>query len=188
MGYEHTRSLLLAACLATACNAATDTDTQVTDSPVDEERVDFDYPPPSEDVLDIFAQPYPYPYQDCVDLPAGHDIPAESVTVAEDGTEQLCVQNAQGCTPTERTSTTTAREVAMTTSARFYKYPATRPRRRWTSSMTRPGSKSPTILEEFRACGCICCHDSKQGYEDGFTPLRRERRGCVDRHLHRLRS
>jgi len=75
-----------------ACSDEASSDPVVEPTP----RVDYDYEPPSDAVNEIFASHYTYPYQDCVDLEEGHGLPEESVTLSEDGTEQVCVAERSG--------------------------------------------------------------------------------------------
>ena len=135
-------------------------------------RADYDYEPPSEEVSAIFASHYTYPYQECFDLESDHEVPEESVTLSESGQEQVCIwQNAQGCAPAGLPFDSYGScEVAMTTSARFYKFPGYKTETP-TDVLEDPEwmKEAEWMRSELRACGCICCHDSTQGYEQGFA-------------------
>ena len=135
-------------------------------------QVDVDYPFPSEEMLAIWNQPYTYPYQECVVLEEGHTIPAESVTTNEAGEEELCFwQNAQGCVPAGQNYKEIAScDIAMTTSARFFKFPGYK----FESDITvmdapEYAAEADWAKDQIRSCGCLCCHDSKMGAEDGFA-------------------
>jgi len=58
----------------------------------------------------------------------------------------------------------------MTTSARFYKFPGYKTETP-TDVLDDPEwvKEAEWMRSELRACGCICCHDSTQGYEQGFA-------------------
>jgi len=131
-----------------------------------------EYPFPSDDVMAIWSLPYTYPEKECVVLPEETNVPDHAITIDEDGNKTLCFwENAQGCMPagvgyTEYTSC----DIAMTTSARFFKFPGYK----FESDITlldQPEyeQEADWARDQIRSCGCLCCHDAEQGAEQGFA-------------------
>ncbi len=133
---------------------------------------DVSYPFPSEEMMAIWTSPYTYPYQECFAVEEDSAFPAEAVTVNEEGESEVCIwQNAQGCVPEGMNFNEVAScDVAMTTSARFFKFPGYK----YESDITlmdQPEyeTEADWARDQVRACGCLCCHDSKEGAEEGFA-------------------
>ena len=95
------------------------------DSPAPSETDEPSYELPNDKVNEIFGKRYTYPYQECQPLTDEMSVPEEFVSTNEEGQKEVCIwQNAQGCAPEGELFTEWGScEVAMTTSARFYKNP-----------------------------------------------------------------
>ena len=135
-------------------------------------QVKVEYPLPSEAMKELWSQPYTYPYQVCTELEDGHPFEAEAITPGENGEDTLCVwQHAQGCVPGEKVYTEFGScEAAATTSAAFYKFPGYK----YESDASLLNqeeyqAEAKWAKDQVRACGCMCCHDSKMGLEEGFA-------------------
>ena len=131
------------------------------------------YDLPNEQISEIFATSYIYPYQVCVPRPSDADISSEYISITETGEEEVCVwQNAQGCAPEgERFTEWGSCEVAMTTSARFYKNPGSK----YQSDLMILEDEdyqreSQWVQDQIRSCGCVCCHDAQEnGIQANFA-------------------
>jgi len=123
------------------------------------------YELPNDVVNALFGQPYTYPYQACEPPREGVDIASEFLSEDDNGDTEVCIwQNAQGCAPEgERFTDWGSCEVAMTTSARFYKNPGAKYESdRATLEDPEYLKESAWVQEQIRSCGCVCCHDAQE--------------------------
>ena len=131
------------------------------------------YELPNDQVNELFGQPYTYPYQSCMPAYEGAPVDEAYITENDQGEREICVwQNAQGCAPEgQRYTEWGSCEVAMTTSARFYKNPG--PKYESDPSILNDSTyqrEAAWVQTQIRNCGCVCCHDAKEnGIQTNFA-------------------
>ena len=136
------------------------------------DREEFEYTFPAQEVLDIWAEPYTYPFLECFPVEESWSFEPSAYSENEAGEKEFCVwQHAQGCVPSgHHYNDYGSCDVAMTTSARFYKFPGFKVETDQSVLEDEEWLKeSEWVQSEIRACGCTCCHDSREGHSDGFA-------------------
>ena len=133
----------------------------------------YDPPEPTEHMVKTLqVDPAIYPYQECITDPdVISSVSPESITIGEDGTEQLCVwHHPAGCVPDGLKYTDVMSCDEVRTLGPSWFIPPTRKVTTPPEVLSDPEYQSELqwVKEQVAASACSCCHSSAAGYASYF--------------------